>query len=113
MIFEVDKENKCVCIQGYAKPSGTTFATEEKRDVYLAEAIHHSDLPDESRGHFESYMLGKWLKQGNRQEEDTPVSVLASKYKPIALKTRPVVTGLPVLWRDFLRKEDHSMCRSY
>jgi len=99
LIFEVDKENKCICIQGYAKPSGTTFATEEKCDVYLAEAIHHSDLPDKSRGHFESYMLGKWLKQGNRQEEDTPVSVLASKYKPVALKTRPVVTGLPEQFR--------------
>jgi len=77
----------------------TTFTNEEKCDVYLAEAIHCSDLPDENRGHFESYMLGKWLKQGNRQEEDTPVSVLASKYKPVALKMRPVVTGLPEQFR--------------
>ena len=99
MIFEFDQKNKHVCIQGYAKPSGTTFTNEEKRDVYLAEAIHCSDLPDENRGHFESYMLGKWLKKGNRQEEDTPVSVLANKYKPVALKTRPVVTGLPEQFR--------------
>ena len=39
------------------------------------------------------------MAKGNRQEEDTPVSVLASKYKPVALKTRPVVTGLPEQFR--------------
>jgi hypothetical protein len=95
----MNNENQQTFIQGYSIPNGVEFSNDEKRDIYLAEAINCSDISDKNREQFERYILGNLRKQGEQTKEVPVASVLASKYKPVALKVKPIVTGLPEQFR--------------
>ena len=99
LILEYDKESQRVCIQGYSVAKSKTFSKDEKRDAYLAEAVNCSDIPDKDRGQFSNYLLSNLVRQKQEEHKDPTVSIFASKYKPVALKTRPVIAGLPEQFR--------------
>ena len=61
----------------------------------MVEALNCSDVPDREREQFESYMLGKYRGRPGETDEGPTLSVLASKYKPVALKVKPVYAKLP------------------
>ena len=44
-------------------------------------------------------MLGKYRGQPGEMDEDPTLSVLASKYKPVVLKVKPVYAELPEHYR--------------
>ena len=86
-------------MKGYARPKGGNFSKKEKRNIYLEEAIKYSDISDRSREHIGSYFLGEYRKASEEKDDDI-VEVLASKkYKPVALKVKPVYTELPENFR--------------
>lgn len=99
LIFEHDSQTDEFAIGGYAIAKGETFSEAAVRDIYLAEAVYHSDLPDNDIGKVTSYLMNTYRCREEEKNEKPDVSVLASKYKPVALKVRPVYTELPERYR--------------
>ena len=71
----------------------------EKRNVYLADAVNYSDVSDESREHLNNYFLGAYKNKPIKKEEPEVSVFVTKKYKPVALKVRPVYTELPEQFR--------------
>jgi hypothetical protein len=68
----------------------------EKWNAYLAEAINYSDIPEEDRSRFSKFLMGTHRNKTQITEDEPTVSVFTSKkYKPVALKVKPVYTELP------------------
>ena len=83
-------------MKGYAIPKDGKFSEKEKRNIYLEEAIKCSNITDLSREQIGSYFLSEYRKTSDQKDEDVAVKVLASKkYKPVALKMKPVYAELP------------------
>jgi hypothetical protein len=99
LILEFDQEKEKLSLRGYAKPSSGDFSDQAKRNTYLNEAMFCSDVPDSARVKIFSYMLGKERKEPKEDKEIPIYSVLASKYKPVALKVKPVYAELPERFR--------------
>ena len=98
-MLEYDREKRRLNLRGYVVAKNEGFSEKEERDIYLSEALNYSDVPDNTREQFTSYQLGAYRNQNADRKEDPIVSVLASKYKPVALKTRPVYAELPEKYR--------------
>jgi hypothetical protein len=49
LILEYDQQEKKLCIDGYTKAKNEKFTRQEKRNVYLAEAMKCAKLPDNER----------------------------------------------------------------
>jgi hypothetical protein len=94
----LDYEKK-LYLRGYAIASTDRFSEKEKRNIYVQEAMNQADVPDEVRAKVTSYLLGKTRGRMAEQDKDLPVSVLASKYKPVALKVKPIYAELPERFR--------------
>jgi hypothetical protein len=76
------------------------FSLAEKRNMYMAEAANCSDIPDLAHGQVNSYLMNAYRKRKDEREEDPMVSVLVTKkYKPVALKVKPVYAELPGQYR--------------
>jgi hypothetical protein len=104
LLLEYDKKSEGLSIRGYAKPRKTSFSDKEKRDIYLAEAVNNSDLSDRDRGQIDSYLLGAYRQKMSERDDDPTAKVFVTKkYKPVALKVRPVYTELPAQYR--IRRE--------
>ena len=100
MILEFEAETKELTLKGYTIPRGAKFTDKERRNAYMAEAINCSDIPDRNREQFNDYLLGAYRSQMYSGYENPTVSVLATKkYKPVALKVKPVYTELPGQYR--------------
>ena len=97
--LELDEKGMRLSLRGYAVASKEGFSEVEKRNIYMLEAMTHSKLPDREREQISSYMIGKFRGRMEEDEGDQVVSVLASKYKPVALKVRPVYAELPDRFR--------------
>ena len=63
----------------------------EKRDVYIQEAVNCADVPDSAQEQITSYFIGSYT---NCQNEENNWETIASKYKPIAFKVKPVYLGV-------------------
>ena len=103
LILEYNNIQQTLQIQGYSLPQGEVFTSKEKRNAYISDAINYSDVPDEDRSRFSKFLMGTYKNKSQETEmtEDAPViSVFASKkYKPVALKVKPVYTELPDQYR--------------
>ena len=98
--MEYDQETDKLCIKGYAPSKTGEFSHKEKRNVYMAEAVNCSDIPDRERAQVSSYLMGAFRNTEKILDEKPKVQVLAGKkYKPVALKTRPVYAELPESYR--------------
>ena len=103
LILEYDEGNKELSLRGHTAAKNGRFTGREKRNAYMAEAMNCSDVPDSARGHLQNYLLGAYRSPRKWEDNDTVRSVFASKYKPVALKTRPVYAELPEQFR--IRRE--------
>jgi len=99
LMLEYDAEKKALNLRGFSTAKGVTFTEKEIRNTYMLEAVNHSDLEDTDRGKIASYFLGAYRNQNDSGEETQSRSVFASKYKPVALKVRPVYAELPEKYR--------------
>jgi hypothetical protein len=76
---------------GYAVVAGKGFSKKGVRNTYVTEAINN-------RTKAESFFLGSYhRKTENPEERDRgePTAAVYGKYKPVALKVKPVYTELP------------------
>lgn len=99
MILEYDKTTECLSIEGYSSAQGQTFSQIEKRNIYIQEAVNCSDVPDRTREQVTNYFMGAFRNRSNDWGDLPIVSSYASKYKPVALKVKPVYAELPERFR--------------
>ena len=95
LMLEYELDSKKLSLQGYVPARGWKFSEKEKRNAYVAEAIKYMDVPDSTRTKVDSYLLEQYRKRMDDGDDDPSVSVFASKkYKPVALKVKPVYAEL-------------------
>jgi len=100
LILEYEEKTEKLSMRGYALPKLKMFSPTERRNAYVAEAANCSDLPDRSREQVNNFLMNVYRKRRDEREEDPMVSVLATKkYKPVALKVKPVYAELPSQYR--------------
>ena len=100
LIVDYNSEENHVEIKGYSLPKSKKFTLKEKRNAYIADAVNHSDVPDESRAKISNFLLGTYQKRNCELNDGLVASVFATKkYKPVALKVKPVYTELPDYYR--------------
>jgi len=99
LILEYDKTTECLSIEGYSSAQGQTFSQIEKRNIYIQEAVNCSDVPDRTREQVTNYFMGAFRNRSNDWGDLPIVSSYASKYKPVALKVKPVYAELPERFR--------------
>lgn len=100
-MLEYNREYEELNLEGYSIPTGSRFSKQEKRDVYLSEAIHHSDISDQAREQMATYLLRAHRGRVNHEdlENKTPPVSVFTKYKPVALKVKPIYAELPAKYR--------------
>ena len=94
-MIEYDQRAKQLNLRGYAKAKNGEFSEKEKRNTYLAEAMKCADVTDRAREQITSYFLSEYRKEPEICEESATTLLNTKKYKPVALKIRPVYTELP------------------
>ena len=100
LIFKYDDIQNKLAIRGYNFPQKINFLEKEKRNAYMAEAMKYSDIPDRNRMQIDNYFLGAYRKKPQKEENETEASVFTTKkYKPVALKVKPVYAELPDEYR--------------
>lgn len=117
LAFQVtsDKQGR-VQIDGFALPSdGVKFTTQDLQEVYLAASMAGSDMTVEERETLDTYLQGvqivcrpegQYLTQmtnhvsrSDTAPTNTALVFAGKKYKPVALKTKPVLAELPARFR--------------
>ena len=99
-MFEYDSERKNISMKGYSPASKGNFSASELRNTYLSVAIDDPKVEDSDRTKFDNYLLGVYRKRKTALDDKPIVSVYAGKkYKPVALKVKPVYTELPEEYR--------------
>ena len=99
-MFEYDKNLTQLSLRGYTVARNKVFAEKEKRDVYMAEAMYCADIPDSTREQISSYLLGMYRPVAPLEDNSIVASTFAGKkYKPVALKVKPVYAELPEQYR--------------
>ena len=87
-------------ITGYALPRiGDHFGKEEVRNVFLSQTMENPVYEDSDREILSKYLDEAMLPVGCRNEAMVEDIKSVYKYKPVALKTRPVVQELPAEFR--------------
>jgi len=102
-MMEYNKETKRLNLRGYARAKNGQFSEKEQRDVYLAEAIKVASVPESSREQISNYFLNEYKKESEICKETATTLLAAKKYKPVALKVKPVYAELPDNFR--IRRE--------
>jgi hypothetical protein len=100
--LEYNRETQQLSLRGYALPKKEQFSEEEKRNLYLAEAIKIADVPDTDRELVHKYFqtVSQCSNKTTEVTEDHVLNALATKrYKPVAIKTKPVYAELPDRFR--------------
>jgi hypothetical protein len=104
--MDYDHKTKRASIKGYAVAAGKGFSKKGVRNTYVTEAIMHSEVEDNDRAKVESFFLGSYCRKTENPEEKNrgePTAAVYGKYKPVALKVKPVYTELPDEYR--IRRE--------
>ena len=86
-------------LKGYSIAKNEKFTYQEKRNAYIVEAINTSDVTDRAREQVTSYLLGVHRKASDQDNDKPVVSYASKKYKPVALKVKPVYAELPEQYR--------------
>ena len=87
-------------ITGYALPKvGGSFEKEEVRNVFLLQTMENPIYEDSDRKILSKYLDEVMLPIDCRSEAVVEDIKSVYKYKPVALKTRPVVQELPAEFR--------------
>ena len=94
-MIEYNSEAKQLNLRGYARAKNGCFSEKEKRNTYLAEALNIASVPESSKGQITSYFLNEYRKEQEVCEVTAASLLAAKKYKPVALKVKPVYTELP------------------
>ena len=99
-MFEYDAEKQSMFLKGYSSASGRNFSERERRNAYLSVALGEPAVEDSDRLKFDNYLLDACRKKKEVSDDEPVVSVYAGKkYKPVALKVKPVYTELPEQYR--------------
>jgi hypothetical protein len=87
-------------IGGYALARDDKFSETAVRNLYVQDATKISDVPDSCREKVTNYLMGAYRRRED-DWEDLPIvnSFAGKKYKPVALKVKPVYTDLPEKYR--------------
>ena len=103
-MFGYDQPMAQLSLKGYAVAGDEKFTEREKRNIYLAEAVKCADIEDDTREQVTNYFLSRYRSSiGGTDEKETVSAFLGKKYKPVALKVKPVYTELPEQFR--IRRE--------
>ena len=87
-------------ITGYCLPSQkVSFDMDEIRNIYLAQSIDNSVYKDMDRAVLSQYLDSIGLPVNKSSETENKSARSVYKYKPVALKTRPVMQELPPEFR--------------
>ena len=101
ILEESDKKCKIV---GYTLPrKGGSFLDGEVRNAFLAQTMECPKFEDKDREILSKYLDNGTLSVGQEDEPQMKDIRSVYKYKPVALKTRPVVQELPAEFR--IKKE--------
>ena len=82
-------------IQGYAMPEGKRMTKEEKVEIYLSAAVKDSKLVEKNRDRLQHYLQRTSQVKSVAKER----AAVYTKYKPVALKVKPLFTDLPAKYR--------------
>ena len=94
LIFEYNRKIKQLEIKGYTVPKGHRMTRTERLQIYMAEAIKGSKLEDKNRDRLQHY-----LQAMNRAKIVDTEKAASYKYKPVALKVKPLHADLPEKYR--------------
>src|SRR5271169_6392211 len=100
--FVIEQDGDSIKFVGYTLPKhGTTFENGEIRNAFLAQAMGSSDFEDKDREKLSSYLTKRFVddKTIGRAKELADETRSVYKYKPVALKTKPVIGELPAEYR--------------
>ncbi len=87
---------------GYAIVEEKGFTKKGVRNAYVAEAMNYSKVEDNDRAKVEGFILGSYWRKAEKPEKKSingPTVSVYGKYKPVALKVKPVYTELPEEYR--------------
>ena len=93
-MIEYNRETKQLSLRGYSKAKNGKFSEKEKRDTYLAEAINIAGVSESAKGQITSYFLNEYRKEPEVCKVAATNLLAGKKYKPVALKVKPVYTEL-------------------
>jgi len=99
LLLDYDGNSREINLMGYTIAENQEFSKRAKRNAFLAEALQKSDAPSSTQEKFTSYLLEAYRSRPDEENDDPIVTALASKYKPVALKIRPVYAELPEEYR--------------
>lgn len=95
-IFEYNKITDTIELISYAKGPEEGFNSGALRNAYLSQAMKDADIEDNERDKIENYFLGAYRGKCDEKTDKKALETYASKkYKPAALKVRPVYAELP------------------
>lgn len=96
MIFEFDHKEKQLYLTGYSRAEKGEYTQKGVRNAYISEAVKDSNLKENEQEKIDSFFLGAYRGRMGESDEDRTEKVFAGKkYKPVALKVKPVYTELP------------------
>ena len=98
MAFELDTQSNEICLVGYARAKNKTFTREGLRNTFLEEAVREHHVEDTDREKLDHYFLNQYMPT-SKPQEGLPIREQYGKYKPVALKTKPVYAELPEKYR--------------
>jgi hypothetical protein len=84
--MDYNHKTKRASIEGYAVAAGKGFSKKGVRNMYVTEAIMHSDVEDNDRTKVESFFLSSYRrKTENPEEKDRgePTATVYGKYKQL------------------------------
>jgi Integrase zinc binding domain/RNase H-like domain found in reverse transcriptase len=96
----VEGSNDQYKFTGYCFPKqGGVFQKDEVRDVFLAQSMDNPVYEDKHRAVLSQYLETVGLPRNKENETTNDETRSIYKYKPVALKTRPVIQELPAEFR--------------
>jgi hypothetical protein len=104
MVFEFDEENESIDLVAYAPAKDGAFSETGLRNAFLSQAVLQEGVASEDRTKVESYLMNEYTLEKDLKERRSntipDASVYASKkYKPAALKVKPIYAELPAKYR--------------
>lgn len=98
-MIDYDNETGKISILGYALAKNREFSDKALRDVFLSQAMKSENIDTSDKKIYDNYMTTV-LPEERLHEPAAEVYIGAKKkYKPVALKVRPVYTELPEKFR--------------
>jgi Integrase zinc binding domain/RNase H-like domain found in reverse transcriptase len=96
----LEKENDCCKIVAYTLPKqGKNFQNDDVRNAFLAQTMENPIYEDSDREVLSKYLDAAMLPVAVNSQTVADKIKSVYKYKPVALKTRPVVQELPAEFR--------------